>query len=191
MPFYPGPGWGRHCIPIDPFYLTWKAREFEDTTRFIELAGEINTSMPDYVVDRVAEARNNFGKAIKGSRVLILGCAYKANVDDERESPSYRFGEAQTTPSHSRLSRPARAGHSTDTRTSTLGRNQIRPADQADDLRIRPSGYRDSPRLCKLSGTRRLGAIHCGYEKRYGCRSCRDRKGLEGLTQTWCKKINC
>ncbi len=93
MAFYPGPGLGGHCIPIDPFYLTWKAREFEHSTRFIELAGEINTAMPDYVVNRVAEALNDKGKAIKGSRVLILGLAYKPNVDDERESPSYRLLE--------------------------------------------------------------------------------------------------
>jgi UDP-N-acetyl-D-glucosamine dehydrogenase len=93
MAFYPGPGLGGHCIPIDPFYLTWKAREFEHSTRFIELAGEINTSMPDYVVHRVAEALNDKGKAIKGSRILILGLAYKPNVDDERESPSYRLLE--------------------------------------------------------------------------------------------------
>jgi UDP-N-acetyl-D-glucosamine dehydrogenase len=93
MPFYPGPGLGGHCIPIDPFYLTWKAREFEHSTRFIELAGEINTAMPDHVVHRVAEALNHAGKAIKGSRILILGLAYKPNVDDERESPSYRLLE--------------------------------------------------------------------------------------------------
>ncbi|NDV63053.1 nucleotide sugar dehydrogenase [Puniceicoccales bacterium CK1056] len=89
MPFYPGPGLGGHCIPIDPFYLTWKAREYGQHTRFIELAGEINTNMPDYVIGRVAEALNNDGKAIKGSRILILGLAYKPNVDDDRESPSY------------------------------------------------------------------------------------------------------
>jgi UDP-N-acetyl-D-glucosamine dehydrogenase len=89
MPFYPGPGWGGHCIPIDPFYLTWKAREYGKHTRFIELAGEINTAMPEYVVHRVAEALNTRNKAVKGSRVLILGLAYKPNVDDERESPSY------------------------------------------------------------------------------------------------------
>lgn len=89
MPFYPGPGLGGHCIPIDPFYLTWKAREFGVNTRFIELAGEINTSMPDFVVQRAMEVLNEFGKALKGSRVLILGLAYKANVDDDRESPSY------------------------------------------------------------------------------------------------------
>ena len=88
MPFYPGPGLGGHCIPIDPFYLTWKAREFGLNTRFIELAGEINTSMPDYVISRVADALNDQGKAIRGSRILIVGLAYKANVDDMRESPS-------------------------------------------------------------------------------------------------------
>jgi UDP-N-acetyl-D-glucosamine dehydrogenase len=89
MPFYPGPGLGGHCIPIDPFYLTWKAREFGQNTRFIELAGEINTSMPAYVVHRVADALNDRRKAIKGSSLLVLGLAYKPNVDDERESPSY------------------------------------------------------------------------------------------------------
>ena len=89
MPFYPGPGLGGHCIPIDPFYLTWKAREYGQHTRFIELAGEINTRMPEHVVHAVADALNNQSKAIKGSKILILGLAYKPNVDDERESPSY------------------------------------------------------------------------------------------------------
>src|SRR4029077_19304986 len=89
MAFYPGPGLGGHCIPIDPFYLTWKAREYGKNTRFIELAGEINTAMPEYVVQRVAEALNFHRKPLNGSRVLILGLAYKPNVDDERESPSY------------------------------------------------------------------------------------------------------
>jgi UDP-N-acetyl-D-glucosamine dehydrogenase len=93
MPFYPGPGLGGHCIPIDPFYLTWKAREFEQHTRFIELAGEINTAMPDYVISRVAEALNDESKSIKGSRILLLGLAYKPNVDDYRESPSFRLIE--------------------------------------------------------------------------------------------------
>lgn len=91
MPFYPGPGLGGHCIPIDPFYLTWKAREYGQNTRFIELAGEINTAMPQYVVNRVAEALNARRKAVNGSRVLVLGLAYKANVDDDRESPSYHL----------------------------------------------------------------------------------------------------
>jgi UDP-N-acetyl-D-glucosamine dehydrogenase len=89
MPFRPGPGLGGHCIPIDPFYLSWKAREFGKHTRFIELAGEINTTMPDYVVSKVADALNDLGKALKGSKILVLGLAYKANVDDCRESPSF------------------------------------------------------------------------------------------------------
>ncbi len=93
MPFYPGPGLGGHCIPIDPFYLTWKAREFGRHTRFIELAGEINTAMPDHVVKVAVEALNDDAKAVKGSRILILGLAYKANVDDDRESPSYKLIE--------------------------------------------------------------------------------------------------
>jgi UDP-N-acetyl-D-glucosamine dehydrogenase len=93
MPFYPGPGLGGHCIPIDPFYLTWKAREFEFQTRFIELAGEINWQMPYHVVERTMDALNEQGKALKGARVLILGLAYKKNIDDLRESPSIRLIE--------------------------------------------------------------------------------------------------
>ena len=89
MPFYPGPGLGGHCIPIDPFYLTWKAREFGQHTRFIELAGEINTAMPHYVVAKAIDALNAQGKAVKGARVLIVGLAYKPDVDDARESPSF------------------------------------------------------------------------------------------------------
>jgi UDP-N-acetyl-D-glucosamine dehydrogenase len=88
VPYYPGPGIGGHCIPIDPFYLTWKAREYGMHTRFIELAGEINSSMPDYVVSKVAAALNEKSKSIKGSNILVLGIAYKKNVDDVRESPS-------------------------------------------------------------------------------------------------------
>lgn len=94
MAFYPGPGLGGHCIPIDPFYLTWRAREHEITTRFIELAGEINTAMPRVVVDRVASELNlRFGRGLKGARVLLLGLAYKKNVDDIRESPAFKLIE--------------------------------------------------------------------------------------------------
>jgi UDP-N-acetyl-D-glucosamine dehydrogenase len=93
QPFYPGPGLGGHCIPIDPFYLTWKAREFEFSTRFIELAGEINTGMPQYVVHRTMEALNDRSKAVRGSRVLVVGVAYKRDVDDVRESPAIRIIE--------------------------------------------------------------------------------------------------
>ena len=93
MPFYPGPGLGGHCIPIDPFYLTWKAREFEFQTKFIELAGEINTQMPYHVVERTMDALNEHGKSLRGANVLVLGLAYKKNVDDVRESPCIRVIE--------------------------------------------------------------------------------------------------
>src|SRR5712671_6298351 len=93
MPFYPGPGLGGHCIPIDPFYLTWKAREFNIATRFIELAGEINTAMPRYVVTRLLEALSDRGKALKGAKVLLVGLAYKKDVDDVRESPAFALWE--------------------------------------------------------------------------------------------------
>jgi UDP-N-acetyl-D-glucosamine dehydrogenase len=91
MPFYPGPGLGGHCIPIDPFYLSWKAREYDFSTRFIELAGEINTGMPYHVLQKVAEALNEKEKSIKGSKILVLGAAYKKDVDDIRESPSVKI----------------------------------------------------------------------------------------------------
>jgi UDP-N-acetyl-D-glucosamine dehydrogenase len=92
-PFYPGPGLGGHCIPIDPFYLTWKAREFEINTKFIELAGEINTYQPYYVVERTTEALNSFKKSLNGCRLLILGASYKKDIDDMRESPSLKLIE--------------------------------------------------------------------------------------------------
>lgn len=91
MPFYPGPGLGGHCIPIDPFYLTWKAREYDFATRFIELAGEINSQMPYYVVQKMTEALNLKAKSIKGSAILILGAAYKKDIDDIRESPAVKI----------------------------------------------------------------------------------------------------
>ncbi len=96
MPFYPGPGLGGHCIPVDPYYLSWKAREFDFATRFIELAGEINTSMPYHVVDSVAAALNDKQKSLKGSKILLLGVAYKKDVDDLRESPSLKLLELLT-----------------------------------------------------------------------------------------------
>jgi UDP-N-acetyl-D-glucosamine dehydrogenase len=94
--FYPGPGLGGHCIPIDPFYLSWVARKHEMPTKFIELAGEINTSMPMYVINRVAEALNSQGKPIRGSKIGILGMAYKKDIDDHRESPSFKLMEILT-----------------------------------------------------------------------------------------------
>jgi len=96
MPFYPGPGLGGHCIPVDPYYLSWKAREYDFATRFIELAGEINTEMPYHVVNAVASALNEREKSIKGSKVLLLGVAYKKDVDDLRESPSLKLLELLT-----------------------------------------------------------------------------------------------
>jgi UDP-N-acetyl-D-glucosamine dehydrogenase len=94
MPFYPGPGLGGHCIAIDPFYLTWKAREFEMHTRFIELAGQINSSMPERVIEAMARAIDEkFQKGLNGARVLVIGLAYKKNVDDTRESPSLKLIE--------------------------------------------------------------------------------------------------
>ncbi|HEX5425855.1 MAG TPA: nucleotide sugar dehydrogenase [Candidatus Acidoferrales bacterium] len=96
MPFYPGPGLGGHCIPVDPYYLSWKAREYDFATRFIELAGEINTAMPYNVVERVSEALNEREKSLKGSKILLLGIAYKKDVDDLRESPSLKLLELLT-----------------------------------------------------------------------------------------------
>jgi len=92
-PFYPGPGLGGHCIPIDPFYLTWRARQYDLTTRFIELAGEINQAMPAYVVEKLADALNDRGQSLKGARILILGIAYKRDLDDDRESPALKLME--------------------------------------------------------------------------------------------------
>jgi UDP-N-acetyl-D-glucosamine dehydrogenase len=93
VPYYPGPGLGGHCIPIDPFYLTWKARELGLSTRFIELAGEINRNMPEWVIGKIVDALNQRGKAVRGARVLMLGIAYKKNVDDMRESPAVELME--------------------------------------------------------------------------------------------------
>ena len=93
MPFYPGPGLGGHCIPIDPFYLSWKAREYDFHTKFIELAGEVNENMPYYVVTRLMEALNMQRKSLAGAKVLLLGVAYKRDIDDLRESPAIRIAE--------------------------------------------------------------------------------------------------
>ena len=111
MPFYPGPGLGGHCIPIDPFYLTWKAREYGQHTRFIELAGEINTAMPEYVVIARETAQRKHRKPAKGSRVLVRRRRLQ-NVDDERESPELcPHGNAQASRRRSGLLRSVRAGH--------------------------------------------------------------------------------
>jgi UDP-N-acetyl-D-glucosamine dehydrogenase len=97
MPFYPGPGLGGHCIPLDPFYLSWKAREYDFSTRFIELAGQINDQMPYHVVDRVAELLNTAGKPIRGARILLLGIAYKKDIDDLRQSPAMKIARLLKT----------------------------------------------------------------------------------------------
>jgi len=140
MAFYPGPGLGGHCIPIDPFYLTWKAREFGQNTRFIELAGEVNTAMPTYVVNRTAEALNAGRKPVNGSRVLIVGLAYKPNVDDERESPSYalmnllkeRGAEVAYYDPYVPVVRPTREhAHWTGTRSVNWNRETVQSFDAA------------------------------------------------------------
>ncbi len=106
-PYFPGPGLGGHCIPIDPFYLTWKAREFNVNTRFIELAGEVNSAMPQWVVTKLRDALNNQGKALKGSEVLILGVSYKKDVGDTRESPAIEIMDLlKSSGSHIQYSDP-------------------------------------------------------------------------------------
>ena len=138
MPFYPGPGLGGHCIPIDPFYLAWKARQHGQHTRFIELAGEINTAMPQWVVKRLAEALKARQKPIKGSRVLLLGLAYKADVDDLRESPTFalldllqqRGAVVAYYDPHIPSIRPTRGyGHWTETRSIEWNEKSVRSFD--------------------------------------------------------------
>ena len=176
MPFYPGPGLGGHCIPIDPFYLTWKAREYGKHTRFIELAGEINTGMPEHVVHRVADALNAQSKAIKGSRVLILGLAYKPNVDDERESPSYvlmnllteRGAEVAYYDPYVPVIKPTRE-HS-----QFAGRRSIewnRATIENFDVVLIATNHSSR----ELSRARRVGAMHRGHSKRHGV--CKERCG--------------
>ena len=122
MAFYPGPGLGGHCIPIDPFYLTWKAREYSQNTRFIELAGEINTAMPTHVINRHSGSPECAAQAVNGSCVLMVGLAYKPDVDDERESPSYVLMDLLAGTRRRRvLLRSLCAGHPAHARTSALG----------------------------------------------------------------------
>ncbi|HEX2812375.1 MAG TPA: nucleotide sugar dehydrogenase [Sphingopyxis sp.] len=135
-PYYPGPGIGGHCIPIDPFYLTWKAREFGLHTRFIELAGEVNAAMPQYVVDKTTAGLNEHGKAVKGSKILVLGIAYKRDVDDMRESPSVHVMEllrdlgAEVAYSDSNVPRfPKMREHSFDLSSVPLTAENIRAQD--------------------------------------------------------------
>jgi UDP-N-acetyl-D-glucosamine dehydrogenase len=128
--FYPGPGLGGHCIPVDPFYLTWVAKKYGINTRFIELAGEVNTAMPRYVVERVAEALNDDGKAVKGSSICVLGVAYKKDVDDPRESPAFEILEMLRA-------RGARVSYS-DPHIPTLPRMRHHPALRLDSTPLTP-----------------------------------------------------
>lgn len=135
--FYPGPGLGGHCIPIDPFYLTWKAREFDFATRFIELAGEINTNMPYYVIEKLTSLLNDQGKKLHGSGVLVLGMAYKKNIDDQRESPSLKITqllkEKGSVVEYSDMHVPVCRGHrhypDIDMRSVELTEERLRQAD--------------------------------------------------------------
>ncbi len=146
MPFYPGPGLGGHCIPIDPFYLTWKAREYELSTRFIELAGEINTAMPRYVIARLADELDaRAGKGLNGARILMLGLAYKKNVDDTRESPAFKLIELSGKARRGlRRPRSLRAGGAALARASRHGRPQVGAARSRGgrELRRRPHRHR-------------------------------------------------
>ena len=143
QPFYPGPGLGGHCIPIDPFYLTWKAREYGVSTRFIELAGEINSGMPAYVIQRLMDALNDRGKALKGARVLVLGAAYKKDTDDPRESPGLEILEEliqQGGPGRLQRSAPGpAAGGAPPQHRSRLGRAH---GERATAVRRGPAGHR-------------------------------------------------
>ena len=150
------------------FYLTWKAREYEQHTRFIELAGEINTSMPEYVVHRVAEALNTARKPINGSRILVLGLAYKADVDDERESPSYvlmdllqkRGAEVAYYDPYVPIIRP--------TREHSLGRHEIDCVGPKGNRPLRYRADRDKTRRSELRRACRERSVHRGYTKRHG-----------------------
>ena len=182
MAFYPGPGLGGHCIPIDPFYLTWKAREFSQNTRFIELAGEINTAMPMHVVNRTAEALNARRKSVNGSRVLIIGLAYKPNVDDERESPSYtlletlksRGAEVAYYDPHVPVIRPTREhAHWAGTRSVDWNRPTLESFDAVDHCH-QSSGH-------QLSGTGGLVGLHRGYPQRHVRHQDQTGAGLEGV----------
>jgi len=128
MPFYPGPGLGGHCIPLDPFYLSWKAREYDFSTRFIELAGEINDLMPYHVVERAMEILNDAGKALRGSRVLLLGVAYKQDINDVRESPALKIG-AQLRRHGAELSY-----HDPHVETVTIGGETLESVDLTDEV---------------------------------------------------------
>jgi UDP-N-acetyl-D-glucosamine dehydrogenase len=147
--FYPGPGLGGHCIPIDPFYLTWKAREYDFHTRFIELAGEINTNMPYYVVEKTIEALNRQKKSISASKILVLGLAYKKDIDDTRESPSLKLIELmQEKGAHVDFNDPY-IPRTKKMRMYDLKRARSRLRGKPQALRL--CGHSDRPLLLRLS----------------------------------------
>ena len=169
MPFYPGPGLGGHCIPIDPFYLTWKAREFEVPTRFIELAGEINTAMPAIVVDRIAGALDaRAGKGLNGARILIVGLAYKKNVDDMRESPALKLIELlEAARRDDRLPRPVHSGDRRHAKARRARRAALGAARRRDDRRLRRGADRHRSRRDRLGGAGRRGADRRRHPQRH------------------------
>ncbi len=156
MPFYPGPGLGGHCIPIDPFYLTWKARQFEFPTKFIELAGEVNTQMPTYVVQRTMDALNDRQKSLKGSKLLILGAAYKKHVDDVREIPvpPGDFAPAREG-RRDRVPRSLRASDRSSARIQ-VG-DEIRSGRDGQTLRLRRRGHPHGSLRHRLPGGDEVG----------------------------------
>ena len=161
--YYPGPGLGGHCIPIDPFYLTWKAREYGVNTRFIELAGEVNSSMPEYVVNKTALALNDHQRSIKGSKVLVLGIAYKKNVDDMRESRRWKVMELLARPRCGNiLFRPACARVPENARTQI--QSEKRAADRREHrlLRLRGADHRPDKLIRSAEATRQTD---CRYAR--------------------------
>ena len=162
-PFYPGPGLGGHCIPIDPFYLSWKAKEYDFNTRFIELAGEVNERMPEFVVDNVAKALNHQRKPINGSKIIMLGMAYKKDIDDLRESPSLTVIEllraqgAEVVYNDPYFPTVGRGRHYNLNMTCT-------PLTHLGRLRLRAD--HDRPHRLRLQGHRQAGATGCGLAQR-------------------------
>ena len=164
QPFYPGPGLGGHCIPIDPFYLSWKAKEFDFHTRFIELAGQINNYMPYFVVENIIEALSREGKALRGSRILILGMAYKRDVDDLRESPSLTIIELlQKRGAHVEYNDPFFPKIGRGRKYCT--QHDLHSARKHSGIRLRR--HRDRSLSIRLSRNSRQSKSRRGYAKRY------------------------
>jgi hypothetical protein len=185
MPFYPGPGLGGHCIPIDPFYLTWKAREYVQNTRFIELAGEINSAMPEYVIQQVVAALNSRRKALNGSKVLVLGLAYKADVDDDRESPSYvLMTSLKERGARGFILRSVCSGHQIDPRASAMGRRQVDRMGGQNDQEFRSRAHRHQTCQRGLCGAGPMGRLHRRYSQRHGRHPDARWPGLQSLNES-------